>query len=508
MAQTVEPLAVELRNIDKVFASSNVRANQNVSLQGARCEIHAICGENGAGKSTLMNILYGLMPPDSGKILVDGVPLQFASPADAIAAGIGMVHQHFKVVSSFTVAENVLLGIERTRYGLLDRKDETRFVRQLAQRYDLPIDPGALVATLPVGLQQRVEILKMLARRVRILILDEPTAMLTPGEVEGFLKTIRKLAEDGCTIFFISHKLHEVMSIADRVTIMKKGTVVGTRHTIATSVVELANMMVGRDVVFRVEKSPLQAGRPVLEVDRLSVRNQLGVAVISDVSFTVRAGEIYGIAGVAGNGQEALMAALTGLTKIDRGRVKLEGKQVGAYSVMQRKASGMAHIPEDRIQIGLNMATDIKENCLLGYQRKRRFRRRGFIDQRACRTFAREIIQTYSVAGARPEGPVAKLSGGNMQKIVLGRELSSNPSLIVANQPTRGLDVGSIEFVHTMLLNARDSGVAVVLVAVELEEIIALSDTIGVLFRGRIQGELSGAAIDREKIGLFMAGGS
>ena len=319
--------AVEFRNINKFFSASNVQANCDVSLRVAAGEIHAVCGENGAGKTTLMNILYGLIERDDGDILVRGSPMQISSPADAIAAGIGMVHQHFKIVSSLTVAQNVMLGIEQTRNGFLNTRAEREFVSALGKQYDLPIDPSAVVETLPVGLQQRVEILKMLARQVRILILDEPTAMLTPGEVDGFLSTIRKLSRDGRTIFFISHKLQEVMDIADRVTIMRKGGVVGTRNVNQTSVPELANMMVGREVVFRVEKTPSAAGDPVLAVEHLSVKNQVGVEVLHDVNFRVKAGEIYGIAGVTGNGQEALVATIAGLTKARSGSISLLGRK-------------------------------------------------------------------------------------------------------------------------------------------------------------------------------------
>jgi simple sugar transport system ATP-binding protein len=453
-----------------------------------------------------MNILFGLERADSGEILIRGSPAFFKHPADAIARGIGMVHQHFKVVNSFTVTENILLGIERGRYGFLDKQGEIRFVRELSRRYRLPIDPLAAAGSLSVGLLQRLEILKMLARDVQILILDEPTAVLTPQEVKPFLQTLRNLTENGVTIFFISHKLQEVLEVADRITVMKKGRVVATRRAGETTVKDLAGMMVGREIVFRVEKKPAVPGKPVLEVEALSVKNLLGLELLKRVSFTLRAGEILGIAGVSGNGQEALVSGICGLMPVHSGQVRLLGRDITRLDVRQRRNLGLAHVPEDRIHTGLNMAATVTENAILGFQRKTPFRSGLGINRAACAAFTGEIIRGYSVYGAFPDGPVAKLSGGNMQKIVLGRESASEPVLLVVNQPTRGLDVGSIEFVHRMLIESRDRGAAVLLVSVELEEIIALSDRVEVLFRGAFQGGLCGGDITEAAIGLLMTG--
>ncbi|MDR1949535.1 MAG: ABC transporter ATP-binding protein [Spirochaetaceae bacterium] len=500
-------MMVEFRDINRYYPSTGVQANDHVSFSVSPGEIHAICGENGAGKSTLMNILFGLEKADSGEIRLEGAPVSFKSPSDAIARGIGMVHQHFKVVNSFTVTENILLGIEGTRRGFLDKKRELTFVRELSERYRLPIDPLATAGSLPVGLLQRLEILKMLARKVRILILDEPTAVLTPQEVDPFLRTLRQLTVEGQTIFFISHKLREVLDVADRITVMKKGRVVATRRAAETSVKDLAGMMVGREIIFRVEKGPARPGDPVLEVKNLSVKNKLGLEVLRDVSFTLRAGEILGIAGVSGNGQEALVSGICGLMPACSGTVRLQGADITGLDVRGRRNRGLAHVPEDRIHMGLNMETSVTENVILGLQRKEKFRSGILIKTAAWAAYAGEIIAGYSVYGASPDGPVAKLSGGNMQKIVLGREASSDPILLVVNQPTRGLDVGSIEFVHRMLIDHRDRGVAILLISVELEEIIALSDRVGVLFSGALQGELSGEAINERAIGLLMTRG-
>jgi len=500
-------MIVEFRDICRYYPSTAVQANEHVSFSVEAGEIHAICGENGAGKSTLMNILFGLETADSGEILIDGEPVSFRSPSDAIARGIGMVHQHFKVIDSFTVAENILLGIEKTRRGFLDKKREIAFVRELSDRYNLPIDPLATTGSLPVGLLQRLEILKMLARQVRILILDEPTAVLTPHEVKPFLRTLRQLTEKGQTIFFISHKLQEVLEVADRVTVMKKGKVVATKKAEESTVKDLAEMMVGREIVFRVEKKAAVPGEPVLEVENLVVKNRLGIPLLKGVSFNIRAGEILGIAGVSGNGQEALVSSLAGLSPAASGLIRLRGKDITNLDARARRRRLMAHVPEDRIGTGLNTAASVVENVLMGFQWKKEFRRGVMLDRAVSAEFAGKIISGYSVYGATPDGLVVKLSGGNMQKIVLGREASSGPVLLIVNQPTRGLDVGSIEFVHRMLIDNRDRGMAILLVSVELEEIIALSDRVEVLFRGAFQGELSGGDINEINIGLLMAGG-
>lgn len=500
--------AVTFHAISKYFASTQVQANKDVSFSIRKGEIHAICGENGAGKSTLMNILFGITKPDSGTLEIHGKEQSFASPSDAIAAGIGMVHQHFKVVNSFTVTKNILLGIEKGTLGFIDSKAERAFVEQLSAKYSLPINPDQIVGTLQVGLLQRVEILKMLARDVSILILDEPTAVLTPQEVKPFLATLKNLAKAGQTILFISHKLQEVLDVADRVTVMKKGEVVGTKAAKDTTLAELATMMVGREVVFTVEKSEPKPKEVILRVENLSVVNQLGVKVLSDVSFTIRAGEIYGLAGVSGNGQEALVNAICGLEKAAKGSIFLEDKDITHVVVLKRKELGMSHVPEDRINVGLNLSTSIRENAILGFQHTKPFRKRFFLDPVVCDRHTQRIIEKYQVSGAHINGEVAKLSGGNMQKIVLGRELASNPRLLIVNQPTRGLDVGSIEFVHRMLIKQRDTGVAILLVSVEMEEILSMSDRVGVLCAGVLQGELAEHTMSEKNIGILMVGGA
>jgi simple sugar transport system ATP-binding protein len=498
---------VEFRNISRYYPSTAVQANDHVSFSVNRGEVHAICGENGAGKSTLMNILFGLEKPDSGEIFIEGRPASFKSPSGAIERGIGMVHQHFKVINSFNVTENILLGIEKTRWGFLNKGEEIDFVKDLSKKYGLPIDPSAVAGSLPVGLLQRLEILKMLARQVRILILDEPTAVLTPQEVKPFLQTLRALAKNDVTIFFISHKLHEVLEVADRITVMKRGKVAATKNAADTNARDLAEMMVGREIVFRINKTAAKPGAPVLEVEGLSVKNKLGVRLLNNVSFTLRAGEILGVAGVSGNGQEALVSGITGLLPVSGGNIRLKGRDITNFDVQGRRRLGLAHVPEDRLQMGLNPAASIMENTLLGYQRRPQFRRRFMINIPACSAWAEKIIADYSVYGAVPNGPTAKLSGGNMQKIVLGREVSSDPALLIVNQPTRGLDVGSIEFVHQTLLDHRDRGVAILLVSVEMEEIMALSDRVEVLLGGAFQGELSGEDINEKSIGLLMTRG-
>jgi simple sugar transport system ATP-binding protein len=500
-------MIIEFRNICRYYPSSAVQANDHVSFSAEAGEIHAICGENGAGKSTLMNILFGLEKADSGEILIDGIPVNFRSPSDAITSGIGMVHQHFKVINSFTVTENILLGIEKTRRGFLDKKQEIAFVKELSERYSLPIDPLATAGSLSVGLLQRLEILKMLARQVRILILDEPTAVLTPQEVKPFLRTLRQLTEKGQTIFFISHKLQEVLEVADHITVMKKGKVAGTRKAEESTVKNLAEMMVGREIVFRVQKKPSVPGEPVLEVENLTVKNKLGIPLLKDVSFTIRKGEIFGIAGVSGNGQEALVSSISGLSKAASGLIRLKGEDITTLDVRSRRQRFLNHVPEDRIGMGLNMAASVTENVMMGLQWKKEFLKGFFLNNAKPAEYAEKIISGYSVYGAVPDGPVAKLSGGNMQKIVLGREASSDPVLLIVNQPTRGLDVGSIEFVHQMLIDNRDKGMAILLVSVELEEIISLSDRVEVLYRGTFQGELSGEEINENSIGFLMAGG-
>lgn len=502
-------LAVEMEGIDKYFPSTQVMANKSVNFSVRYNEVHALVGENGAGKTTLMNILYGLHQPDRGTIRIDGEEVKISHSDDAIQLGIGMVHQHFKLVPSFTVAENIMLGMEPSTAGVLRKGDEIEQVRELADRFGLPVDPTARIRELPVGMQQRVEILKSLQRNAKILILDEPTAVLTPQEARELFEVVRNLAQEtGRAVIFITHKLLEVMEVADRVSVMRKGEMVGTKDIADTSIRDMARMMVGRDVLFRLEKNPQKAGKKVLEVENLVVSGVGGISAILDVSFDIHAGEIYGIAGVNGNGQTELVDAITGMREVELGRIRLMGHDITRSSVGERRKLSMAHIPEDRLKVGLNLATNVDENLIVTQYRKPLFSRLGFLNQSAIKEHAEKVIDQFVIAAAKQGKGIATLSGGNLQKVVLGRELNSDPALIIANQPTRGLDVGSIEFVHRTLLEARDNGAAILLVSVELEEIMSLSDRIAVLYRGQIVGEMDAEDATEEEIGILMAGGS
>ena len=500
--------AVVMEGIDKYFPSTEVVANKAVNFAVKKGEVHALVGENGAGKTTLMNILYGLLPPDRGTIWVNGAESAINHPDDAIRLGIGMVHQHFMLVPSFTVAENVKLGMEATRAGFTQKKIEIEDVRKLADEYGLPVDPTARIRELPVGMQQRVEILKTLERNAQILILDEPTAVLTPQESRELFLVIRHLAESGRTVIFITHKLLEVMDVADRVSVMRKGEMVATKDIAETSIRDLARLMVGRDVLFQVKKEPAAPQEVVLDVKDLVIAGVGGTSAVLDVSFQVRAGEVLGVAGVNGNGQTELIEAITGLRHSELGTVRLIDKEITRDSVGKRRRKGMAHIPEDRMVIGLNRETTLDENLIVTRYREGRFNRFGFLNRRAIKEYSLDTISRFDITAAKQGQGIATLSGGNLQKVVLGRELTGEPRLIIANQPTRGLDVGSIEFVHRILIEARDQGAAILLVSVELEEILSLSDRIVVMYRGQIAGELSAEEANEEDLGLLMAGGS
>lgn len=500
--------AVEMKGITKFFASTHVRANDGVDFSVERGEVHALVGENGAGKTTLMNTLYGLVKPDSGEIFIDGEKVRIDHPDDAIKNGIGMVHQHFKLVPSFTVAQNILLGMEPTQTGFLSQQKENELVDELAKKFNLPVDPTARIWDLPVGMQQRVEILKVLERKAKILILDEPTAVLTPQEVNELITVIRGLSKQGYTIIFITHKLIEVMTVADRVSVMRGGRMIGTKKVAETSIPELASMMVGREVLLRVKKKEMQRGEVVLEAKDISISDVNGLAAISHVSFQVHKGEIVGIAGVSGNGQTELVEAISGMNSLDGGQIIFRGKTVNETSVGERRDMGMAHIPEDRMVVGLNLQTTLDENLIVSRYDHSEFSRYGFLLMKTINEFAQKVVSAFSIAAARPGEGISMLSGGNLQKVVVGRELSGDPSFIIANQPTRGLDVGSIEFVHKTLIEERDKGAGVLLVSVELDEIMALSDRILVLYRGKIQGELSAATATEEEVGILMAGGT
>lgn len=498
--------ALDMVGISKYFASSNVLANHKVDFSVEAGEVHALVGENGAGKTTLMNILYGLHKPDEGQIYVDGQPVTIGHPDDAIRLGIGMVHQHFKLVPSFSIAQNIMLGMEPSRFGFLQQQDEAEQVRELAQRFGLPVDPNQQVRDLPVGMQQRVEILKVLQREAQILILDEPTAVLTPQEVDELLQVVRQLAQRGHTVVFITHKLLEVKHVADRVSVMRNGRMIGTRAVAETSVAEMASMMVGRSVVLQVDKDPASPGDVVLDVENLTVAAGSGVPAVKHLSLQVRAGEILGVAGVSGNGQTELVEAIAGMRSVEGGAIRYRGKPITRLTVGQRRRLGMAHIPEDRLRMGLNLGTNLDENLIVNRYRHSQFSRLGFLLRGAISRFAERIVKDFSVSGARPGNGIATLSGGNMQKVVLGRELAGDPELVIANQPTRGLDVGSIEFVHRTLIEARDAGAAVLLVSVELDEVMTLSDRVIVLYRGQVAGEVDPTKVSESEIGLLMGG--
>jgi simple sugar transport system ATP-binding protein len=454
-----------------------------------------------------MSILYGLVKPDAGEIFINAQKVRIDHPNDAISNGIGMVHQHFKLVPSFTVAQNILLGMEPAKTGFLDEQKENERVDELAKKYNLPVDPAARIRDLPVGMQQRVEILKVLERNAKILILDEPTAVLTPQEVNELITVIRGLTRLGYTIIFITHKLVEVMSVADRVSVMRGGRMVGTKKVSETSIPELARMMVGREVLLRVEKKEIQRGEVVFEARDISVSDVNGLAAISHVSFQVHKGEIVAIAGVSGNGQTELVEVISGMNSLDGGQIFFKSKTINETSVGERRDMGMAHIPEDRMVVGLNLQTTLDENLIVSRYNDPAFSRYGFLLMKAISDFAQKVVNSFSIAAARPGEGISMLSGGNLQKVVVGRELSGDPAFIIANQPTRGLDVGSIEFVHKTLIEERDKGAGVLLVSVELDEFMALSDRILVLC-GAGSGELPAATATEEEVGILMAGGT
>jgi simple sugar transport system ATP-binding protein len=497
---------LELREITKVFPG--VRANDRVSLSLERGEIVALLGENGAGKSTLMNVAYGLLTPDGGEILVDGVAVRIRSPRDAIAHGVGMVHQHFMLVEPLSVTENIILGHEPARFGILDRKTARTRVVELSKRYGLKVDPDAIVGGLSVGMQQRVEILKALYQGARILILDEPTAVLSPQEVRELFAVIRSLVTAGLSVVLITHKLDEVMGAADRVIVMRDGRVVGETTPSATDQIGLARMMVGRDVVLDLKKEPSKPGDDVLNVSELVVRAQNGLDAVKGVSFTVRAGEIVGIAGVDGNGQTELVEAIVGLRRPTAGSIDLKGRDITNASTRETIHAGVSHVPEDRHRRGLVLEFDLAENLILGDHRDAPYAKRGITNARAISEAARTRIKDYDVRTPSEHVLAGALSGGNQQKLVLARELGREPGMLVAAQPTRGLDVGAIEFVHRRLLAERGSGTAILLVSMELEEVMSLSDRILVMYGGRVVAEFAAGEADDEKIGFFMTGGT
>jgi simple sugar transport system ATP-binding protein len=469
--------------------------------------IHAIVGENGAGKSTVMRIAYGFYNADSGEIIVDGKRVEIRNPHDAIALGIGMVHQHFMLVDNMTVAENIVLGSETGSAASLDLDKANREIKRLSDELRLNVDPKALIEDLSVGQQQRVELLKALYRDADLLILDEPTAVLTPQEVEEFFAILRRMKEQGKTIIIITHKLEEVLAISDEVTVMRDGKVVGNVRTSETNAKDLARMIVGRDVLLRVEKSDASPNGMVLQVSDLTVAGRHGAAV-NGVSFDVRAGEIVGIAGIEGNGQTELIEALAGLTPASVGTVEFEGKNITNLSARRVKELGVAHIPEDRHRRGLLLNSDLAENSILGVHYRPPVAVSGFISGSAVENRVKEIIRDFDVRPPVAELPAKALSGGNQQKLIIGREFELHPKLLLVSQPTRGVDIGAIEFIHRKLIELRDGGAAVLLVSAELEEVTALADRLLVIREGKIVGEVDPKTTSVEDIGLMMTGGN
>lgn len=496
---------LELRGITKRFPG--VIANQDIDFSLYDGEIHCLLGENGAGKSTLMNVVFGLYQPTEGQILVNGDEVSFNGADDAIAKGIGMVHQHFQLIPVFTVAENIVLGSETRRAGLLDMRTARRRIREIGSQYGLHVDPDAKVGTLSVGEQQRVELVKALYREADILILDEPTAVLTPGEVDDFFGVVRTLVDQGKSIVFITHKLREVLAVADRITVLRGGRVAGEADPTTATPQSLANLMVGRDVVFRVEKAPREPGAVALSVRGLRVLDDRGVQTVNDLSVEVQRGEVFGIAGVEGNGQRELVEALTGMRPKAAGTVTINGRDATKASPRKVSQMGTAHIPEDRAKHGLVGSYSIADNVVLNRFDEAPFARRGVRDQDAIDAEARRIVAAFDVRTPGIDVAASTLSGGNQQKVVIGRELAGNVDVLFVAQPTRGLDVGSIEFIHREIIALRDRGAAVFLVSAELDEIMSLADRIGVMYRGRIVGEFDGATATREELGYLMATG-
>ncbi len=502
----MEDYIIEMLNITKEFPG--IIANDDITLRLKRGEIHALLGENGAGKSTLMSVLFGLHQPEKGEIRKNGKVVKINNPNDANDLGIGMVHQHFKLVEIFTVLENIILGVEPNKMGFIQKKEAREKVVALSKQYGLQIDPDAVIENISVGMQQRVEILKMLYRDNEILIFDEPTAVLTPQEIEELMEIMRGFAKEGKSILFITHKLNEIMAVADRCTVLQKGKCKGTVEICNTTKEELSKMMVGRDVNFKVDKKDATPGEVVLSVNDVYVPSKISKKnAVEKVSFEVRAGEIVCIAGIEGNGQTELVSAITGLEKLKKGRIKIAGVDISKAPIRTRSKLGMSHIPEDRHKHGLILDYTLEENLVLQRYWEKLFQKLGFIRKRKVRQYANKLIKEYDIRSSL--GPVTKvrgMSGGNQQKAIIARELDKECKLLVAVQPTRGLDVGAIEFIHKQIVEARDAGKAVLLMSLELDEVMNLSDRILVIYEGEIVGELDPKTITVEELGLYMSG--
>ena len=503
----LETYAVEMLHITKRFPG--IVANDNITLQLKKGEIHALLGENGAGKSTLMSVLFGLYQPEEGEIRKDGKKVDIKDPNDANDLGIGMVHQHFKLVECFSVLDNIILGVEPNKMGFLQKKEAREKVLALSERYGLQVDPDALVEDITVGMQQRTEILKMLYRDNEILIFDEPTAVLTPQEIEELMGIMKSLAAEGKSILFISHKLSEIMAVSDRCTVLRKGRYVGTVNTAETSPEALSRMMVGRDVSFAVEKAPAQPGEVVLDVKGMTVPSKRHKNnAVRDVTFQVRRGEIVCIAGIDGNGQTELVYGLTGLEPLKEGTIRLCGQDITHAPIRERSKLGMSHIPEDRHKHGLVLDYTLEDNLVLQRYFEPAFvSGAGFLKRRAIREYAVGLIEQYDVrSGQGPVTAARSMSGGNQQKAIIAREIDKDPQLLVAVQPTRGLDVGAIEYIHSQLVAQRDAGRGVLLVSLELDEVMNVSDRILVMYEGEIVGEFDPKTVTVEELGLYMAG--
>ncbi len=497
---------IEMLHITKEFPG--IKANDDVTLQLRRGEIHALLGENGAGKSTLMSILFGLYQPTSGTIKMNGREVHINNPNDANDLNIGMVHQHFKLVECFSVLDNIILGIEPVKGLFLEKGRARERVLELSEKYGLKVDPDALVSDIGVGMQQRTEILKMLYRDNEVLIFDEPTAVLTPQEIAELIKIMKNLAKEGKSILFITHKLNEIMEAADRCTILRKGRYIGTVDVRDTTKEELSRMMVGRDVSFSVEKGPAEPGDTVLKVEHMTVPGRSRAKdAVKDVSFNVRRGEIVCIAGIDGNGQTELVQALTGLEKMSGGKIFFEGKDITGATIREKSKAGMSHIPEDRHKHGLILDYTLEQNMVLQRYWQREFQKCGFIKSGAVRAYSDRLIAQYDVRSGQGSSTIVRsMSGGNQQKAIIAREIDKDPELLVAVQPTRGLDVGAIEYIHKQLVAQRDGGKAVLLVSLELDEVLDVSDRILVMYEGQIVGQLDPKKATAEELGLYMAG--
>ena len=496
---------VEMLNIRKEFPG--IVANDNVTLQLKKGEIHALLGENGAGKSTLMGMLFGMYMPDRGIIKIKGEEQKISNPNIANDLGIGMVHQHFKLVENFTVTENIILGCEPRKFLTVDIKKAAKRIDELSKNYGLNVDPYSKIEDISVGMQQRVEILKMLYRNAEVLIFDEPTAVLTPNEIEDLIAIMKNLIKEGKSIILITHKLKEIKAAADRCTVIRRGKFIGTVEVKNTSEVEMATMMVGREVSFKVEKGEANLGEEVLKIENLSVKNNKKVLGLKDFNLNVRKGEIVGIAGVEGNGQSEIVEAITGMRNIEDGKIFFKGNEITHKSIRNRIDAGISHIPEDRHKRGLILDYTMEENMVLKAYKNEPFSKRGLINKDEITKYTNDIIETFDVRSGEGGISMARtLSGGNQQKAIIGREIFSNPDLLIAVQPTRGLDVGSIEYIHKRLIEQRDSGKAVLLVSLELDEILNVSDRIAIVNNGELIGIVNANETDENEVGLMMAG--